>query len=117
MRVDMLIVLRGDIQKHLASFAKPHEDEEIDEACDIGDVSAYAQKLAQKNKQNGQLLRLRMREGRANNLIVVNNNEERVVDDSIQGDMWSSLGNRGKEGQESEVELEIGQEESEEESG
>ena len=50
-------------------------------------------------------------------MIVVNDNEERVVDDSIQGDIWSRLGNRGKEGQESEVELEIGHKESEEESG
>ena len=113
----MLIALRGDIQKRLASFVKPHEDEEIDEACDIGNVSAYTQKLAQKNKENGQLLRLRTREGCADNLIVVNDNEERVSDDSIQGDIWSSWGNRRKEGQESEVESEIGQEESEEESG
>ena len=113
----MLITLRGDIQKRLASFGKPHEDEEIDKVCDISDVSAYAQKLAQKNKENEQLLRLRMREWRADNLIVVNDNEERVVDDSIQGDIWSSLSNRGKEGQESEVELEIRQEESEENRG
>ena len=83
MRVDMLIALKGDIQKHLASFTKPHGDKEIDEACDIGNVSMYAQKLAQRNKENGQLLRLRTREGRADNLIVLNDNEERVSDDSI----------------------------------
>ena len=117
MQVDMLIALRGDIQKHLAFFAKPHKDEETDEACDIGDISVYAQRLAQKNKDNGQFLRLRTCEGHADNLIGVNDNKERVSDDSIQGDIWSSLGNRGKEGQESEVELEIGQEESKEESG
>ena len=65
--------------------------------------------MAQKNKKNGQLLRLRMHEGHTDNLIVANDNEERVSDDSIQGDIWSSLGSdRGKEGQESEVELKIG---------
>ena len=66
------------------------------------------------------MLILRIYEKRTNNLIVVNNNEERVSNDSIQGNIRSSLGNKGKEvskDQESEVELEIGQEESKEKSG
>ena len=78
MRLDMLFALRGDIQKHLAAFAKPHKDEEIDEAWDIGDVSMYDQQLVPKNMENRQLITLRMRRERANNLIVVNNNKERI---------------------------------------
>ena len=79
--------MREDIQKCLASFTKPYKDEEIDKACNISDVTIYAQKLDQKNKENEQLLRLIMHEVCANNLIVVNDNKERVSNDSIQGDI------------------------------
>ena len=50
----MLTALRGDIQKHVTSFGKPHEDDETDEPLDNGDVSMYAQELGQEIAENRQ---------------------------------------------------------------